>query len=143
MNILTRLLLVFFGIIGLAFFVYGFKSLDMQSDGQLLKALSAVPASLMLLTAAFYTKKREDEVIYMMLMFLGVFFALLTLGMHKQSGAPLFGIIAWLSIMLCGTAAMMVLGTISSCTNCKICTGVRATGVHIGIPHRCSEHQHN
>lgn len=118
MNVFTRLSFVLFSIIGFAIFTYGFTSSGKLSDGQSLMLWSLVPASLMLFTAAFHTKEHANEVIAIMMMLLGVFLAMLSFGMYKQSGEVAYGIFAWLGIVLCGTSvAMVVLSTISPRTN--------------------------
>ena len=113
MNIVSRLSFVLFSVISLAIFANSFTSLDKLSDGQSLMLWSLVPASLMLFTAAFHTKECANEVIALMVMFVGAFFATLSFGMYKQSGEVAYCVFAWLGLMLCGTSvAMVVLSTI-------------------------------
>lgn len=114
MNTVSRLSFVVLSIIGFAIFTYGFTSSGKLSDGQSLMLWSLVPASLMLFTTAFHTKERSNEVVALMVMFVGAFFAMLSFGMYKQSGEVAYGVFAWLGLMLCGTSvAMVVLSTIS------------------------------
>lgn len=108
MNILTRLAFVIFSIIGLTIFGWGFTTSTNLSIGQSLMLWSTVPASLMHLTAAFYTKKNKNEVIALMVMFVGIFFAMLSYGMYKLSGELAYGAFAWMGIMLCGTSVAMM-----------------------------------
>ena len=104
MNTFTRLSFVVLSIIGLAIFAYGFTSSSNLSDGKSLMLWSLVPHLLLLFTAAFHKKECANEVIALMVMFVGAFFAMLSFGVYKQSGEVAYGIFAWAGISLCATA---------------------------------------
>ena len=71
--------------------------------------------SVLAVPSIFHTKERANEVIAIMVMLAGIFFAMLSFGMHKQSGEVAYIVFAWLGIALCGiSVAMVVLSTISS-----------------------------
>lgn len=104
MNMFARLSFVALSAIVIAIFAYGCKSSDKLSDGQILMLWSLVPASLMLSTAACYAKEHANEVIAIIVMFAGAFFAMLSFGMFKQTNEVAYGIFAWAGISLCATA---------------------------------------
>lgn len=101
MKVIPRLFFVAISLFGLAMYAYtGITAPDKLSDDMIFGHWAAVFALLMLLTAALQTKGD----VAMPVMFAGVFFAILSFGMYKQSGGAAYGAFAWLGIMLSGTA---------------------------------------
>ncbi len=118
MNMYARLSFLSAGIIGLAVFAFGFMSSGELSDGQNLMMWSTIPLAGIPLTGAFHTKANKNGVIAIMSMFVGIFFAMLCIGIFKQSGEIAAVLFAWLGIIICGTSVgMMLLDSIIPSTN--------------------------
>ena len=100
MNTLPRLPFVFFSIISLIVFAYGFVSSGKLSDGKSLMLWSLIPASLMLFTAAFYSKEYKEGVISLIIIFLGACSTMAFLGAFKENHEVAYGLFAWFSHLL-------------------------------------------